>query len=407
MARHACYLLLTCLLCVFCVSAQRRGQKSSPDSLIARGEAALRQGRYAEAKTFFEEAEKLPGVDEAEVNAGLALAELQLGHYEAARQREAKVLQLVSKPHELAEAHNLIGTAWLRESYETPAPLKTQGLRTAEEEFRQALALDPLFDSAYFNLGTVLSQQGHAAGAAAAFKASIEAASKNPESAGSLPLERQGLAPAFAAADSQGRTVSLESLRGRFVLLDFWATWCPPCIRALPIIRQLATFFPVNQFALISIDEDSDNRPRWSSFTSQQNMDWTQIWDQNSRIYYGFHSFGLAAPPDMILPRYVFIDPEGFLLHIYTGTDRVGTMAGEIVRTVNAAHADSRTRLPEGQSKKSAEFRSAPVEEVLGDNARLLDDLLFLRAHNQPNELRHAPSERRRAARSLAEYQGR
>jgi thiol-disulfide isomerase/thioredoxin len=343
MARRACCLVLTCLLCVFCVSAQRREQKSSPDSLIVHGEAALRAGRYAEAKTLFEEAEKLPGVDEAEVHAGVALAELELGHYEAARQQEAKVLQLVSKPHELAEAHALIGTAWLRESYETPTPLKTEKLRTAEDEFRQAVALDPLLDSAYFNLGTALSQQGYPAEAAAAFKASIEAASKNPESAGSLPLERQGLAPAFTVADSQGRTVSLESLRGRFVLLDFWATWCPPCIHALPIIRGLATFLPANQFALISIDEDSDNQPRWSSFTSQHSMDWTQIWDQNSRIYYGFHSFGLAAPPDMILPRYVFIDPEGFLLHIYTGTDRVGTMAGEIVRTVKAAQADSQT----------------------------------------------------------------
>jgi hypothetical protein len=68
-----------------------------------------------------------------------------------------------------------------------------------------------------------------------------------------------------------------------------------------------------------------------------------------------------------------------------------------IARTVNAAHADSETRWP----------GLAPVEEVLGDNARLLDYLLFLRAHNQPNELRHAPSERRGAARSLAEYQGR
>lgn len=297
-----------------------------------------------EAKTCFEQAERLPGADAAAVSVGLAIAELQQGNYEAARQREAKVLELVSAPRERAQAHDVIGTAWLRESFGARAEARAERLQHAEKEFREAVALDPMFDSAYFNLGTVLSDEGRAAEAAAAFKDSIEAAARNPGSDAELPLRRQGPAPLFTATDNTGRTVWAESLRGRFVLLDFWATWCPPCIRALPIMRQLATFFPPSEFVLISIDEDSESQATWTKFIAQQNMDWTQIWDQKSNIYYAFHDFGTSARPQMVLPRYVLIDPDGFVLHVYTGTDRIGKMAGEIVRTVNAACAEPQTR---------------------------------------------------------------
>lgn len=344
MAQRAFYLAFACLLSPFFAPAGQIETKSPSGPVMSRCEAMLREGRHAEAKACFEDAEKLPGADTAEMNAGVAIAELQLGNYEAARQRETRVLELVSKPRERAEAHEVIGTTWLRESYQADGLRKAEELREAEKEFREAVALDLVFDSAYFNLGTVLSQEGRMSDAAAAFRNSIEAAGRNPESATGLPLRQQGRAPLFTVMDRTGQTVSLESLRGTFVLLDFWATWCPPCIRALPVLRQLATFFPANQFTVISIDEDSDNQAAWSEFVARQGMDWTQIWDQNSNIYYAFHGFGAAARPQMVLPRYVLIDPAGLVLHVYTGTDRVGKMAGEIVRTVDAAHAQPQKR---------------------------------------------------------------
>ncbi len=302
---------------------------------MQRGEAALRQGRYAEAQAYFEEAEKLPGANAAEVNAGIGMSELQLGHYEAARQREARVLELVSKAHERAEAHNLIGTAWLRESAEAAAQ---QGLADKEKvaaavkEFQQAVEIDPVFDSAWFNLGSALSGEGLETEAAAAFRNSVEAAGKNPASGVNLPLTRQGRTPEFAASDRGGRRITLGSLRGRFVLLDYWATWCAPCIHALPIIRQLASYFPADRFVLVSMDEDEDQEV-WRRFISEQKMEWAQVWDRDGDVY---HSFGFATRPEMVIPRYVFLDRDGFILRVYGGTDRVGLMAGEIVRTVNA-----------------------------------------------------------------------
>jgi tetratricopeptide (TPR) repeat protein len=353
MKAHAS-ILFTCavfalLPCAALAAGQAQVAPNSLEECMTRGETALRQGRYEDAQSWFERAEKLPGANVAEVNAGIGMADLQLGQYDAARQRETKVLSLVSNPHEQAEAHNLIGTAWLREAgeggpqaSEKQAPSSADKLQSAVKEFEQAVALDPAFDAAYFNLGTALARQGLEAQARAAFRNSITAASKNPASAAHLPFARQGRAPEFAASDSSGLAISSGALRGKFVLLDYWATWCAPCIHALPVIRQLATYFPADEFALVSIDED-ENQDAWRSFISAQKMDWTQIWDRNGDIY---HSSGFAPRPDMVIPRYVFLDPDGFILHVYGGTDRIGVMAGEMVRTVNAAHTGARAASP-------------------------------------------------------------
>ena len=222
--RHpACSVLLFLLsVSLFAVAQTRTLEAGSVERAIESGETDLRQGRYAEAKQHFEQAERLGGPPSAEIDAGIAISELQMDHYEAARQREAKVLELVSSDHERAEAHNIIGTAWLRESAQSNSTMDK--LRAAEESFQRAVSLDPVFDAAYFNLGEVLLRQNRETDATAAFKSFIESASKNPAYEQNLPLMPQTLALTFTVTDSEGHVVSSTSLRGLFVLLDYWAT---------------------------------------------------------------------------------------------------------------------------------------------------------------------------------------
>ena len=289
---------LTCALLLFVVSVASAGQtpgdRLAIENEIESGASALRQGRYAEAEDHFLRAEKLAGKASAEINAGIAMSELQMGHFEIARQREAKVLEEVSADHARAEAHNIIGTAWLRESVQSGA--STEQLRAAEDAFRQALLLDPWFDSAYFNLGDTLRHENRESDAAAAFRKFIEAAAKDSAQDEGLPLTPQRPAPAFRLTDSEGRVFSSDSMHGRFVLLDFWATWCPPCIRALPVMRELARYFPPTQLTVISLDEDSDQAV-WRNFTKREKMDWIQVWDKGAEAYY---SFGLAPRPFLV-----------------------------------------------------------------------------------------------------------
>jgi len=328
--------VLTCgalfLLVVVVASGQTLNDKPAIDSEIQSGVLALRQGRYAEAEDHFRRAEKLAGNASAEINAGIAMSELQMGHFEIARQREAKVLEMVSNDHARAEAHNIIGMAWLRESAQSA--LRAEQLRNAETSFRQALRFDPRFDSAYFNLGDTLRHENRDSEAAGAFRKFIEAAANDSAQDEGYPLNPQLPAPAFKFTDSEGRVFSSDAMRGRFVLLDFWATWCPPCIRALPVIRELARYFPPTQLTVISVNENSPDEAAWWRFISKEKMDWIQVWDKGSETYFGF---GLAPRPDLSLPRYVLLDPNNSVLRIYSGTDRLALVAGQVVKTVGAA----------------------------------------------------------------------
>jgi thiol-disulfide isomerase/thioredoxin len=315
-------------LCQEDIAAKTR---SDPD--FRRGKAVLLEGNYAEAKHYLELAESHVGANSAEINAGIALAELQLGHYEVARKREAKVLALVANDHARAEAHNVIGTAWLRESGQSGS--NGDQLQAAEQSFREAVRADPGFAAAYFHLGEVLLLESRDSDLA--FKNFVDAAAAaGATNADDVAIQRQARAPEFSGVDSKGYALSSISLRGRVVLLDFWATWCPPCIRALPVMRELARHFPSDQFLLISVDEDTSDRGKWREFIANQKMDWTQVWDQTSRIY---SSFGLAVHGELSLPRYVLVDQDGYVLRVYSGTDRLESLAGQAARAVRNVSA--------------------------------------------------------------------
>lgn len=311
--------------------------------------ASIRQGNYAEAKQHFEKAESLGGPRSAEINSGIAVAELEMDHFDAVRQRLAAVLELVSTDHERAEAYNLIGTSWLREAQ---SAANAGMLKSAEESFQRAAKLDPLFDTAYFNLGITLFREKREDDAAAAFKNFIGAAEKNPAYEQNLPIAPQSPAPAFKITDSEGHLFSSDSLRGRFVLLDFWATWCAPCMRALPAMRQLAHYFPPSQFTLVSVSENSVNQEVWKKFITVHKMDWTQLWDNNLELYY---KFGLEPRPNVNIPRYVLIDSNGFVRRVYTGTDTFGFVIGQIARTVAAAPTPQLSNSPHPPAPQRSE----------------------------------------------------
>jgi peroxiredoxin len=314
-------------------------QRTKLDPDYQQGKAALFAGRYAEAKHYLELAEARVGSNSAEINAGLALAELQMGHYAAARQRETTVLGLVTENHARAEAHNILGTAWLRESQQSGDP---DQLRAAEQSFGEAIKADPGFAAPHYDLGELLLHQNRGSEAASAFKDFVRASADDPTLIRDVPDQPLGRAPDFTAVDNTGKTISSASLRGRFVLLDFWATWCPPCLRALPVMRELSHYSP-DQLVLISIDEDSRDTEVWKQFISKQNMDWTQVWDKEGSVY---RTFELGALTELSLPRYVLIDRDGNVLRVYSGTDRLGSVTGHAIRLARTSehpdHANAR-----------------------------------------------------------------
>ena len=66
-------------------------------------------------------------------------------------------------------------------------------------------------------------------------------------------------APSFSLPNLDGQgSVSLDEHRGKVVYLDFWASWCPPCLTSLPILDELRGEFPADRFQVVAVNVDSD-----------------------------------------------------------------------------------------------------------------------------------------------------
>ena len=113
------------------------------------------------------------------------------------------------------------------------------------------------------------------------------------------------LAPDFSALDLHDHPVSLQAFRGKVVLLDFWATWCGPCLGSIPDMKQLAKTLGPEGLALIGISQDHD-RSALLKVVEQRQIDWPQVWDDPKAAEPLAPQYGVRA-----LPTTVVLDKHG------------------------------------------------------------------------------------------------
>ncbi len=92
-----------------------------------------------------------------------------------------------------------------------------------------------------------------------------------------LPLNVGDPAPELAGKSLEGKEIRLADLRGKVVLLDFWATWCAPCVGELPNLKRAYDRYLADGKLVIigiSVDDDAD---RLRSFLKEKDVPWTQI----------------------------------------------------------------------------------------------------------------------------------
>jgi thiol-disulfide isomerase/thioredoxin len=84
----------------------------------------------------------------------------------------------------------------------------------------------------------------------------LDATRDTPAGAGHGLIARadRPAAPPFALKDASGAPVSLAHYRGRVTLVNFWATWCPPCVHEIPSMNRLAQGYAAEEFAIVSIN---------------------------------------------------------------------------------------------------------------------------------------------------------
>lgn len=114
-------------------------------------------------------------------------------------------------------------------------------------------------------------------------------------------------APEFQAPDTMGKLVRLSDYRGRYVLLDFWASWCIPCRQQNPEIKSLYETYTSKGLSIIGISLDEDGA-RWKKAILDDALPWAHVSDlkrENSTAVL----FGVQSIPDNFV-----IDPEGIII---------------------------------------------------------------------------------------------
>jgi thiol-disulfide isomerase/thioredoxin len=124
--------------------------------------------------------------------------------------------------------------------------------------------------------------------------------------------------PEFSVVTLDGKKLAASDLRGKVVLLDFWATWCVPCVKATPHIKSLAASMAKENFTILGISVDED-RKALEGYLAKEKIAWPQYWDQSKLLT--FRTFQISS-----FPTYVVIDPEGKVVYQSRGwSDKVLT----------------------------------------------------------------------------------
>ncbi len=116
-------------------------------------------------------------------------------------------------------------------------------------------------------------------------------------------------APSLAVQDTHGKTVRLEEYRGKYVLLDFWATWCAPCVAELPNLKAAYEKYHDKGFEIVGVSLDETIEPL-ADFVKARGIPWRQVHNATaSGDLVG--AYGISAIPATFL-----IAPDGTIVRL-------------------------------------------------------------------------------------------
>lgn len=160
---------------------------------------------------------------------------------------------------------------------------------------------------------------------AEAFKAKYE------ESKAAAVQNQNGLpvgieAPEISLSTPDGKQVRLSSYRGKYVLVDFWASWCGPCRQENPNVVKAYNQFKGDKFAILGVSLDND-KDKWEKAIAQDGLTWTHISDLK-----GWQSIAARDYNVNGIPANFLVDPEG---KIVATNLRGEELAGKLAEVLN------------------------------------------------------------------------
>jgi thiol-disulfide isomerase/thioredoxin len=197
------------------------------------------------------------------------------------------------------------------------------------------LQLEPHFAPAHYGYGISLAYLHQDDAARTEFSSFLNDDKQNPgmhERAqryfDHVELARARMAPAFSVTTLDGQRVTMDSLAGKVVLIDFWATWCGPCREALPHIRQIVKRYEGQPLVVLSVSLDHDQQ-KWKDFVGKNQMTWLQYCDgafdgQIAKL------FGVHA-----IPATFSIDADGVLEDQHVGDADIDGKLKKLIARAN------------------------------------------------------------------------
>ena len=282
------------------------------------------RGRFDEAIAELKNAAKAKDGKCPECFQMIGQIHINLGEYPDAAAAYREALRL--DPSNAAELHNACGVALYMQ--------KDKALYgDAVVEFKQAIELSKgHLNKAYYNLGFALIKAGKTQEGTAVLKTYLE---KQPDAAEAAEIRAvlanpgkagEPFAPVFSVKSTKGEELSLEKLKGKVVLLDFWASWCGPCRADMPEVRKIYKKYKSDQFVMIGINLDKDRRA-FEEYVQEEGITWPQYFDGsgwNNKVSRIYRVTGI--------PHSVLIDQDGIIRATGLRAARLSNAIGDLLK---------------------------------------------------------------------------
>ncbi|MBK0378092.1 TlpA family protein disulfide reductase [Mucilaginibacter segetis] len=140
------------------------------------------------------------------------------------------------------------------------------------------------------------------------------------------PLKKNFYAPAFTLTTIDGKKLRLSDLKDKYVLFDFWASWCPPCMEEIPFVKSLRKKYPKNKLVIIGINRDK-SLEKMKQTIKEKGMNWYHFFDKETDMS---RLFGVLD-----FPTYFLVDQKGKIIYksddIRDDTEELTEILGKLI----------------------------------------------------------------------------